>query len=58
MGQMENSLLSIKNIFFLLVGNCVICYNNHGFIPMVSVIACLGKEGVTETSFFYTLMTV
>lgn len=32
MGQMENSLLSIKNIFFLIVGNCVICYNNHGFI--------------------------
>lgn len=41
MGQMEFSLLSIKNMIFLVVRDRVICYNDHGFIPMVSVITRL-----------------
>ena len=41
MGQMEFSLLSTENMFFLVVGDRVICYNDHGYIPMVPVITRL-----------------
>lgn len=41
MGQIEFSLFLIKNMFFLVVGDRVICYNDHGYIPMVSVITRL-----------------
>ena len=37
-GQMDFSLLSTKNMFFSVVGDLIICYNNQSFIPMVSAI--------------------
>ena len=38
------SAFNTKNMFFLIVRNRVICYNNHGFIPMVSVITHLARR--------------